>query len=147
MATQRSTIRGVTLAASLLLVSCSTADPAPVAAQATTAPPSLSVALELEAASRGRAIMVIGCASCHAIDPTGASPLPAAPPFRDVVRRRSLDDLETAFATGLVTTHPAMPPYVFRASEIDDLIAYLGILESAPLSDGGGPGQSRSPQG
>lgn len=42
--------------------------------------------------------------------------------------RRSLDDLETSFAQGLVTTHPAMPPYVFRASEIDDLIAYLDSL-------------------
>lgn len=147
MAMQSSITRAVTSGALVLLVSCSTADPVPVAAQATAAPPPLSVALELEAVSRGRAIMVIGCASCHAIDPTGASPLLAAPPFRDVVRRRSLDDLETAFATGLVTTHPAMPPYVFRASEIDDLIAYLGTLESAPVSDGRGPGQRRSPQG
>lgn len=147
MAMQSSTTRAVTSAALLLLVSCGTADPVPIAAQATAAPPSLSVAMELEAASRGRAIMVIGCASCHAIDPTGASSLPAAPPFRDVVRRRSLNDLETAFATGLVTTHPAMPPYVFRASEIDDLIAYLGTLESAPAHDGRGPGQRLSPQG
>jgi hypothetical protein len=44
------------------------------------------------------------------------------------VDRRSLDDLETSFAQGLATTHPAMPPYVFRASEIDDLIAYLDSL-------------------
>lgn len=147
MAIHSSTTRAVTSAALLLLVSCGTADPAPIAAQATTAPPSLSVAMDMEAAARGRAIMVIGCASCHAIDPTGASPLPAAPPFRDVLRRRSLDDLETAFATGLVTTHPAMPPYVFRASEIDDLIAYLGTLESAPARDGRGPGPRPSPQG
>jgi aminomethyltransferase len=90
----------------------------------TTGTPPLSAAFEIEAASRGRAIAVIGCASCHAIDPTGASAFPAAPPFREIVRRRSLDDLEAAFVKGLVTTHPAMPPYVFRASEIDDLIAY-----------------------
>lgn len=99
----------------------------------TTGTPPLSAAFEIEAASRGRAIAVIGCASCHAIDPTGASAFPAAPPFREIVRRRSLDDLEAAFVKGLVTTHPAMPPYVFRASEIDDLIAYLGTLEPAPL--------------
>lgn len=90
--------------------------------------------MDAEAASRGRAITIIGCASCHAIDATGASPLAAAPPFRDVVHRRSLDDLETAFSTGLVTTHPAMPPYVFRAGEIDDLLAYFETLKTAPAS-------------
>ncbi|MBB5747565.1 hypothetical protein GGR13_003193 [Brevundimonas variabilis] len=47
-----------------------------------------------------------------------------------------MNDLEAAFAAGLVTTHPAMPPYVFRASEIDDLIAYLGTLKSVPVSKG-----------
>ena len=31
-------------------------------------------------------------------------------------------------AQGLVTTHPAMPPFTFRAGEIDDLIAYLDTL-------------------
>ena len=88
----------------------------------------LSTAMNAEAASRGQAIVVVGCVGCHAINATGPSVLAAAPPFRDIVRRRSLDDLETSFALGLVTTHPAMPAYVFRASEIDDLIAYLGSL-------------------
>ena len=133
MAKQFPTTRAVIFAACVCLVSCGTADPAPLATQVTTGMPPLSAAFEIEAASRGRAIAVIGCASCHAIDPTGASAFPAAPPFREIVRRRSLDELEAAFAKGLVTTHPAMPPYVFRASEIDDLIAYLGTLEPAPL--------------
>ena len=62
---------------------------------------------------------------------SGVSPYAAAPPFRDVVARRSLDDLETAMAQGLVTTHPAMPPFTFRAGEIDDLIAYLETLRQA----------------
>ncbi|WP_183214554.1 c-type cytochrome [Brevundimonas variabilis] len=136
MATQSSTTRAATVLTFLLLAACGTAEPTNVAALATTTPPSLSAAFEIEAASRGRAIAVVGCASCHAIDPTGASALTAAPPFRDIVRRRSLNDLEAAFAAGLVTTHPAMPPYVFRASEIDDLIAYLGTLKSVPVSKG-----------
>ena len=84
--------------------------------------------MTLEAAARGRAMALVGCASCHAVDRNGASPLAAAPPFRDVVRRRSIDELETAMSQGLVTTHPAMPPYVFRASEIDDLTAYFETL-------------------
>jgi mono/diheme cytochrome c family protein len=93
------------------------------------APPDLSTALEWEAASRGRAIAQVGCASCHAIQATGASPLPAATPFRDIVRRRSLDDIEAGMAQGLVTSHPAMPLYTFRAAEIDDLRAYLETLK------------------
>jgi mono/diheme cytochrome c family protein len=88
----------------------------------------LSTAMNAEAASRGQAIAVVGCVGCHAINATGPNVLAAAPPFRDIVRRRSLDDLETSFAQGLVTTHPAMPAFVFRASEIDDLIAYLDSL-------------------
>lgn len=98
-------------------------------------PPSLATAMEWEAASRGRAIALVGCASCHAVDPTGASPYAAAPPFRDIVKHRSLDNIETAMAQGLVTTHPEMPPYTFRASEIDDLIAYLDTLrETGPVN-------------
>ena len=129
----------IVLAASVLaLASCETPDrtptPSPAVYGGGTALPSLSATMHAEAASRGRAITIIGCASCHAIDATGASPLAAAPPFRDVVHRRSLDDLEMAFSTGLVTTHPAMPPYVFRAAEIDDLLAYFEPLKPAPAS-------------
>ena len=78
-----------------------------------------------EAAVRGQRIAAVTCASCHAIAAEGASPLPEATPFREIVHRYPLDRLEEAFAEGLVTGHPAMPPFVFRASEIDDLIAYL----------------------
>ena len=138
MSLRTSAFKMVLAAAVLTSASCETPDrvavPAPAAHAEATALPSLSATMDSEAASRGRAITIIGCASCHAIDATGASPLAAAPPFRDVVHRRSLDDLETAFATGLVTTHPAMPPYVFRAAEIDDLIAYFETLKAAPAS-------------
>ena len=55
-----------------------------------------------------------------------------ATPFREIVHRYPLDQLEEAFAEGLVTGHPAMPPFVFRASEIDDLIAYLETVKAEP---------------
>ncbi len=90
--------------------------------------PHPAMTLDREAASRGRAIAVAGCASCHAIDREGVSAFPAATPFRNIVRRRSLDDIEAAMARGLITSHPAMPPYAFRAAEIDDLRAYLETL-------------------
>lgn len=91
--------------------------------------PLASVALEHEAAERGRIAVNASCASCHAVGRTGASPFADATPFRDIVQRYSLEDLEEGFAEGLVTAHPAMPEYVFRASEIDDLIAYLQALK------------------
>lgn len=123
-----STISLVVLVAIAGLASCKTELAAEAVTQVSTRPPLLSTAMNAEAASRGRAIAVVGCASCHAIDATGPSTFVTAPPFRDIVGKRSLDELETSFAQGLVTTHPAMPAYVFRASEIDDLIAYLESL-------------------
>lgn len=83
-----------------------------------------------EAAERGWRLADYACADCHAIGRTDASPLAAAPPFRDIVHRHRLEDLERGFAEGLVTAHPAMPTFVFRASEIDDLIAYLEQLKA-----------------
>ena len=136
MTTTRSTFAAIAFLASLGLAACETRVPPSLGQAAPTELPSLSASLEGESASRGRAIAIIGCASCHAIDAAGASPFSEAPPFRDIVRRRSLDDLETAFGSGLVTTHPAMPPYVFRAAEIDDLIAYFGALEVPNAPEG-----------
>lgn len=86
--------------------------------------------ISAEAIERGRLLTSTACASCHATGPTGDSPLPDATPLREIVRRYPLDQLEETFAEGLVTTHPAMPGYIFRASEIDDLIAWLETLKA-----------------
>lgn len=85
-----------------------------------------------EAIERGRQLTTSACAGCHAIGATGASPMAAATPFRTIVHRYPLDQLEEGFAEGLVTAHPAMPEFVFRASEIDDLIAYLETVKAEP---------------
>lgn len=84
------------------------------------------------AAVRGQQLATQACAGCHAVGAAGVSPMAEATPFRVVVRRYPLDQLEEAFAEGLVTSHPAMPAYVFRASEIDDLIAYLETVKAEP---------------
>jgi mono/diheme cytochrome c family protein len=83
----------------------------------------------LEAVERGRAFATTACAGCHAIGRDDASPLAAAPPLRDIVARRDPETLADGFAEGLVTSHPAMPAYIFRASEIDDLMAWLETLD------------------
>ena len=102
------------------------------AQQAVPGPPQVAGDREAEAAERGRQLAAGVCASCHAIGPAGASPLKDAPPFREIVRRHPLDELEAAFAEGLVTPHPAMPAFVFRASEIDDLVAWLETVKREP---------------
>ncbi|WP_396593404.1 c-type cytochrome [Brevundimonas sp. R86498] len=84
-----------------------------------------------DAAARGQRITSGVCASCHATGLTGDSPMAAATPFRVIVQRYPLDQLEEAFGEGLVTGHPAMPEFVFRASEIDDLMAYLQTLKDS----------------
>lgn len=97
------------------------------------APPQVSsfASADLEAAARGQRITSGVCASCHATGLTGDSPMAAATPFRVIVQRYPLDQLEEAFGEGLVTGHPAMPEFVFRASEIDDLMAYLQTLKDS----------------
>lgn len=100
--------------------------------QTVPASPQVAEDREAEAAERGRQLAAGVCANCHAIGPAGASPRTEAPPFREIVRRRSLDELEAAFGDGLVTSHPAMPAFVFRASEIDDLTAWLETLKREP---------------
>ena len=95
------------------------------------------------AAVRGRMLAMRACGGCHAADAVGTSLMAGAPPLRDIATRRPLDDIEAAMAQGLVTGHPAMPRFVFRASEIDDLIAYLDALRSTQSSAMGVlPGQA-----
>ena len=111
-------------AAALVLAACAAPGAAP--------PVAPSSDLAGEAAIRGERLAAVTCASCHAIGAVGVSPMPEATPFREIVHRYPLDRLEEAFAEGLVTGHPAMPPFVFRANEIDDLIAYLETVRTDP---------------
>ena len=43
---------------------------------------------------QGMALVETHCAECHAIDKSGASPLPSAPPFRDLHERYPVEHLE-----------------------------------------------------
>lgn len=93
-------------------------------------PASSRVEMTAQAAERGQQFAVQACAGCHAVGSAGVSPMAEATPFRVIVHRYPLDQLQQGFAEGLVTSHPAMPAFVFRASEIDDLIAYLETVRA-----------------
>lgn len=91
---------------------------------------SVSAALALPpAAQRGFVFAKTHCAECHAIGPYGDSPLAIAPPFRTLHERYALEELEEAFAEGIVTGHPTMPQFQLDPAHTNDLIAYLKTLQ------------------
>ena len=57
-------------------------------------------------AAKGLAILQEHCARCHALGTTGNSPHPQAPPFRDVVKRYPVEDLEESLAAHELSVEP-----------------------------------------
>ena len=83
---------------------------------------------------RGRALVEMHCSHCHAIDPTGASSHPDAPPFRTLGTRYPIDSLAEALAEGLVTGHPDMPEFVFGVRDVGAILAYLKSIQDSQES-------------
>jgi mono/diheme cytochrome c family protein len=83
------------------------------------------------------------CGGCHAVSGEGASPLPAAPRFRDIHNRYRDGGLEQLLREGMLrpeslpeegspTRHPIMPMADLGVDEVAELTAYLKSLEPAP---------------
>ncbi len=79
--------------------------------------------------ARGYELVRRHCANCHAIDRSGASPNPKAPPFRMLGGKYPLESLEEAFAEGIMVGHSPMPSFEFDSEEIGALIAYLKSIQ------------------
>jgi mono/diheme cytochrome c family protein len=90
--------------------------------------PSRSAALE--SVERGRTLVETACATCHAIDTVGESPLPSAPRFRDLGRRYPVSALEEALAEGIVTAHRGMPEFTFEPEDVGAIIKYLESIQA-----------------
>jgi mono/diheme cytochrome c family protein len=82
-----------------------------------------------ERTSRGRLLVQRYCASCHAIGRTGESPNRAAPAFRDLHSRYSIDDLSEALAEGILVGHPAMPELRFPPQDVQAILAYIKSIQ------------------
>ena len=82
---------------------------------------------------RGAALVKQHCAACHATGAEGASPKADAPPLREIARKYRVEDLEEAFAEGIMVSHQAtdMPPFTFDPPEIMALTAFLRSLRTA----------------
>lgn len=99
-----------------------------LAACGTTRGPSRDAAL-IEA---GHTLARNHCARCHGIGRTDESPLEQAPPFRRLHERYPIEQLQEAFAEGIVVGHTDMPAFAFQPQEIAALLAYLESLERTP---------------
>lgn len=80
----------------------------------------------------GKRLAKINCAVCHALERTGASPFPPAPPFRDVPMNYDPGELEDAFNDGIVASHPAMPDWKMTSDQARELAAYIMSFANEP---------------
>ena len=88
-------------------------------------------------AAAGFSVAERSCQSCHAIGPEGESPVAAAPPFRELVKRWPPENLAEALGEGIEVAHSGnveMPAFELEPEQIDDLIAYLQTLQTKPHS-------------
>ena len=79
-------------------------------------------------ANDGKAILEANCGRCHAIEAKGESPLPKAPPLREVYLKYPIDQLEEGFAEGMGSKHRDMPQIPFSADQVAAILAYLGSI-------------------
>jgi len=79
-------------------------------------------------ASRGEAVALQTCVSCHGVRKGDASTNPEAPPFAAIAAVRGMSP--TALAVALLSPHRAMPNIMQDAQERADVIAYILTLKS-----------------
>lgn len=123
-------MRGMMLAAALVLASCAAQESE--SGSSAPDPAAISVAAELDAlAASGRDIAEAQCAACHAVGEYGESPNPNAPVFRTIFQRYSATALEQELIEGIRVSHP-MPEFQFNPQGTDALIQYLQWIQEAP---------------
>ena len=81
------------------------------------------------AEQRGQTFAQGNCSKCHAIDKVSPSPLPIAPPFRELGQRRPVDTLEKALVEGSVTGHPNMQEFKLAPEQAANVIAFMKTLQ------------------
>ncbi len=77
-------------------------------------------------ATDGKTILDANCGRCHAIAASGPSPLPQAPPLREVYLKYPIDQLEEGLAEGMGSRHRDMPQIQFSEEQVAAILTYLG---------------------
>jgi tetratricopeptide (TPR) repeat protein len=78
--------------------------------------------------AEGKDLVERHCGWCHAIDRSGASPNPKAPPFRVVHQRHPMQALREPLTRGIAAPHDEMPKFQLGEAEVDKVIAYINSL-------------------
>ena len=76
----------------------------------------------------GKALLEKNCGRCHSLEASGASPLPQAPPLREVYLKYPIDQLEEGFAEGMGSRHRDMPQIQFSDDQVAAILNYLGSI-------------------
>jgi cytochrome c len=84
----------------------------------------------------GKRLVGINCTRCHATGPTGDSPFRPAPPFREVAKNYTAEELTDGFMEGLAVRHPAMPEWHMTLPQAEAITAYIMSLRA--------PGESKA---
>jgi cytochrome c len=80
------------------------------------------------ASNDGKTILEANCGRCHAIEAKGDSPLPKAPPLREVYLKYPIDQLEQGFAEGMGSKHRDMPQIQFSDDQVAAILDYFGSI-------------------
>jgi mono/diheme cytochrome c family protein len=79
-------------------------------------------------AAEGKALLKKNCGRCHAAEATGASPLPQAPPYREIYLKYPIEQLADGFAEGMGSRHRDMPQIQFSDDQVTAILVYLGSI-------------------
>lgn len=79
--------------------------------------------------AEGKRLSEINCTRCHNIELEGDSPLTDAPPFRELARNYSPEELTDGFMEGLAVRHPLMPDWEVTEPQAEALTAYIMSLK------------------
>lgn len=82
--------------------------------------------------SEGRELAQTHCARCHAVGTSGQSPNPRAPEFRLMQQRHPILALREPLTRGIAAPHDEMPKFALGEAQVDNLVAYINTLQSAP---------------
>ena len=78
---------------------------------------------------RGKSLVELNCASCHAVAQEKKSQNPKAPPFRTIHKRHPILDLEQPLKRSIAYPHDEMPNFLLSNSQIDEIVAYINSLK------------------
>ena len=78
---------------------------------------------------RGKDLLEMLCARCHAVGTTGRSRHPDAPPFRTFGEKLYDEELGRRLQDGLTTIHPDMPTFVFKQRDAEAAMNYLKSIQ------------------